>query len=190
MFSFSSEDNSPETSKRDQAIQIFLKYYNFVRAVAWRAAPSSFLLDDIAHDSFIEFVKNAEKWDYSGDLRPLLRKITQNVALVHWRKYLRNLPENLRNLGEYLQMESETPEEKQEEYDLEDRLLVLNQCLKKLPDKSRELVESYYQGLQTYPEMARDLKKSRGAVQMAMSRIRSVLKSCIEKKLKLEYSDE
>ncbi len=189
MFSFDQEKDSTDPSPKDLAVQVFLKYYNYVRSVAWRTAPSTFLLDDVAHDVFIEFVKNAEKWNFEGDLRPLLAKITQNIALVHWRKYLRNLPENLRQLGEYLRLDQEKEERFSSENDLEDRLTLLKQCLKKLPEKSRELVESYYNGIQNCSELAQTQDKSCGAIYMAMSRIRSTLKTCIERKMKTEYEN-
>ena len=174
-------DNSPG---QEQATRLFLQYYNYVRAVAFEVAPSPYLQEDIAHDVFVEFVRNAEKWDYSRDVKPLLRKMTRNIALTHWRTYMKNLPETLQKLAAYLGRENGEDQVQPDVSPMDEQLLALDLCLAKLPRKSQLLVESHYFNREAYSEIARQTNRTADAVAMAMSRVRATLKQCIEKRLR------
>ena len=52
----------------------------FVRALALRLAPTPGLIEDIAQQVFLEFIRKAGEWDLASDLRPLFTVMTRVVA--------------------------------------------------------------------------------------------------------------
>ncbi len=138
-------------------------------------------MGDIVNDVFIYFVERADRWDYQRDLTPLLRTITQHIALRHWRQYIKNMPSTLRELFEFLRNDNETESERLE--NLEAEMAALDLCLIKLPQKYRQLIEAQYFGKIKLVEMADDLNIKIGTLKKTMCRIRSILRECIEKSL-------
>ncbi|MDO5579674.1 MAG: sigma-70 family RNA polymerase sigma factor [Planctomycetia bacterium] len=167
---------------RKKASKIFLEQQNLVRIVAFRTAPSSSLLGDIANEVFITFVEHANQWDFNRDLRPLLKQITRNIAMRFWRDHLKNLPSVLQEISEIARKNAE--EEAESDFpDLEQELLALRICMKKLAPKYRSLIESYYFGKITLDHLAEKSRIKPGTLRKMMSRIRDVLKNCIQNTL-------
>ena len=75
---------------------------------------------------------------------------------------------------------SETPEQ------IELRQLALENCLKKLTDQDRELIEKRYQPGMNGKSVASDLGRPPNSVYQSLGRIRKVLQDCVERSLALE----
>ena len=65
-----------------------------------------------------------------------------------------------------------------------DRAAALEQCIEKLPEKSRQLLELRYEDGASAEEMAASLKSSAGSVRVMLHRIRNLLADCIQKEMR------
>lgn len=152
-------------------------YGPFVRALALRLAPLPTLADDIAQQVFLEFIAKSDQWDLDEDLRPLLSTMTRHVALRCWRERTRAMSAEMRGLAEHIRQLAEgaivewyRPEEQ----------AALQQCLERLPDKSRRLVELHYHLEVSSVEIASRMQMTADAVRRALFRLRQQLRECIE----------
>ena len=71
-----------------------------------------------------------------------------------------------------------------EEGFFDSRLGALRDCLHKLAPRAREMIWLRYQGAREPDEIARQVAWTPGAVRVALTRARGVLRACVESKLK------
>lgn len=161
-----------------QAAQMFLAHHDFVKGIALKHAPWPGLMEDIAQQVFLEFINKEAKWDLTKDLRPLLATMTRHVALRQWRERTRQQPEVVQKLADHIRM---LAEERDDPPRYEEEISVLRTCLQKLPDKSRELIQMYYYGDASTPEIADQLEMKADTVCRALSRVRDKLRECIQR---------
>jgi RNA polymerase sigma-70 factor, ECF subfamily len=67
-----------------------------------------------------------------------------------------------------------------------DRREALEACLDELPTRSRRLLDLRYVEEQSVADMAREIGSTLGSVRVLLSRVRTVLASCIERRLAME----
>ncbi|MDO5581419.1 MAG: sigma-70 family RNA polymerase sigma factor [Planctomycetia bacterium] len=175
---------------KDAAAQIFLQYYDYVRSVAFRLAPAGQIQDDISHDVFVEFTEHHDRWILEkGKIKPLLRKITQNIALQYWRRYVKEQPEFLQNIIH--EIWDPTDHDSDRDLDLhEDMLLALKVCLQKLTPRNRKIVEMHYFKNASYEQIMKETNRTVPTLYSLMTRIRSALHQCIKKAMNLEIENE
>ncbi|MBB5040370.1 RNA polymerase sigma factor [Prosthecobacter dejongeii] len=168
--------NTQET----RAAQIFLTHHDFVKGVALKYAPWPGLMEDIAQQVFLEFMAKEQRWDLENDLRPLLATMTRHVAMRLWRDRTRQRPEVVQKLADHIRLlaeESELPPRYEEEVGL------LRECLQKLPEKSRDLIQMYYYSDVSTPQIAEQLEMKADTVCRALSRVREKLRECIQRQI-------
>lgn len=175
------DDNGED--RKDRASALFLRYYHFVEAIAFRCAPSSELQSDIVHDAFLDFMKKADQWDLERDVRPLLRKITQNIALQYWRNHVRNMPEHLQMLAEKVQKKISSDEDQTANSNLDEQLAALEGCVERLSPRYRRLVRLFYFEKVPLERLSEETSFSLFALRKAMCRIRTALRECVERRL-------
>jgi RNA polymerase sigma-70 factor (ECF subfamily) len=149
----------------------------FVRALALRFAPAPGLAEDIAQQVFLEFLAKAAQWDLTRDVQPLLAGMTRNVARRCWRDYTHKLPEQTRELAEHIRALAEDQDVCWHD---EEEASALRQCLDRLPDKSRQLVELHYFLDLTSVDIAARMAMNADAVRRALFRLRAQLRKCIQ----------
>lgn len=165
-------------SKDTLAAQVFLTHHDFVRGIALRYAPWPGLVEDISQQVFLEFLHNDSKWDLHQDARPLLATMTRNIAMRMWRERTRQQSEVVQKLAEHIRQlaqQRDAPPRYAEKSE------ALHSCLKKLPDKSRELVQLYYYDGASTTDIAEVIDAKVDTVRRAMSRLRNKLRECIQK---------
>ncbi|MDO5581036.1 MAG: sigma-70 family RNA polymerase sigma factor [Planctomycetia bacterium] len=175
-----------QTEKQEKAAQLFLKYHYFVEKVAFCAAPSIQLQEDIVNDAFLDFIRKADQWDLDQDVRPLLKRITIISARRYWRDYVRSLPESLQTLAEIAKEEDRSDHSP----NLEDQLESMEICMKKLAQKAQNLLDLHYFRQLSCKQIAEETGQSRESVYTALSRIRSILRDCMEHALRWSTSHE
>ncbi|MDD3585780.1 MAG: sigma-70 family RNA polymerase sigma factor [Thermoguttaceae bacterium] len=174
---------------RDEATSLFLRHYDFIRGVAFRHAPSRSLQEDIVNDVYIDFIEKYDQWNVDpNNLRPLFRKITQNIALQYWRDWVKNLPENVQKLLDYI-WQKEQPKTGEECAMLREELHALESCLDKLKPENRELIELLYLKNLSYAELIERTGQKAGTIYSLMSRIRARLQICVDRTMNVEVSD-
>src|SRR5689334_14169199 len=155
----------------------------FVRALALRLAPAPSLAEDIAQQVFLEFMAKASEWDLARDVKPLLAVMTRNVARRCWRERLHTLPEVQRQLAEHIRQLAES---KEVNWFGQEERSALEQCLDRLPTKSRRLIEMHYYLDNSSVEIARQMNMNADAVRRALFRLREQLRKCVRKFLPQE----
>lgn len=173
-------------------VEAFRSKYGLVVHAAQRFAPDPDLIPDIVQQVFLEFIQNSEKrqWDIDGDINGLLYRITQNVCANLWRTRRKESPEAIRQIGEYLlqlnqqRAEQEKPEEITDE--TVDEFRALQECLARLPEKSRRIIDMRYFLDMPTREIAEELHMEQGTVRKTVARIRQRLRKCIERTLQLQ----
>ncbi|MDO5555042.1 MAG: sigma-70 family RNA polymerase sigma factor [Planctomycetia bacterium] len=173
---------------REKATFHFLQHHDFIRRVAFRAAPNPSLQEDIVQDVYVEFVSKAGKWDYDSELRPLLRKITTNIAKRYWHEKLRHLPSNLQKIAALTQkyLENERPAH---EARFDDQQLALDLCMKKLTSRSLLILEAFYCKQMKAGQIAAMVGMTEGAVHKVLSRAREFLRQCVDKSVEGTQND-
>ena len=161
-----------------QAAQVFLAHHDFVRGVALKYAPWPGLMEDIAQQVFLEFMAKESQWDLSPDARPLLATMTRHIAMRQWRERTKQQPEVVQKLADHIRL---LAEEREAPPRYEEEISVLRNCLQKLPEKSRELVELYYYNDIGTPQIADQINMKADTVCRALSRVREKLRECIER---------
>lgn len=161
--------------------EIVQVHSGFVRALAVRLAPWPGLAEDIAQQVFLEFLVKADQWDLQRDVRPLLAGMTRNVALRTWRERTRSMPDQLADLAEHIRGLAESQEV---DWPAQEGLQALQDCVAKLPDKSRRLIELHYYLEVTSVEISRQMAVKADAVRRALFRLRDQLRRCIQDVLK------
>lgn len=167
-----------ESHRIVQASQLFLKYQDFVKGLAYRYAPLPGYAEDIAQQVYLEFVSNIERFDLEKDIQPLLHTITKNTALRIWTQRTKSSPENLRKIAEHIQAFTlEEPESSN--LDLE--VASLQRCLQTLPERSHALIMQHYFDGVSMVEIAKAMQASDKSVRKAFCKIRDKLRVCIRK---------
>lgn len=173
------------TSRETRAAQIFLSYHDFVKAMALKYAPWPGLTEDISQQVFLEFIAKEERWDLEKDLRPLLATMTRFVAMRLWRERTREKPDVIQKLAEHIR---QLAEEQATKPLFEQELGMLKECLNKLPERSRNLIQLYYYHEIGTPEIAEQLSMKADTVCRALSRVREKLRECIQRRLQTDTS--
>ncbi len=181
----------PQTTRiltPQEATEVFMKYYGYVRSVAFASAPVASLSEDIAHDAFVCFMDNVATWEYSDEkIKPLLKSITRNMAARVWKRQMRQSPEALCGVANLLRTELFDDEEFHASYcSLEDKIVALRSCLAKMSPENRALIEKLYFDENSYSELSELLNKSTAALYMQASRVRMQLYECVNATLEAE----
>jgi len=165
------------TERNSQVEAIVEAHQGFVKALALKIAPVPGFAVDIAQQVFLEFVEKGDKWDLTGDLRPLLATMTRNVARRHWREKCKAMSPEAIALVE--QIQSLTEQEEVAWYSEEEKA-ALRQCMEKLPEKSRNILKLHYDVGVSSVEMAAQMQVKADAVRRALFRLRCQLRKCVE----------
>lgn len=68
-------------------------------------------------------------------------------------------------------------------HETSDHILILRDCLMRLPERNRQLIQLRYGQKQSVRQLAEDAGKKESAMKMMLMRIRQMLHKCIESKL-------
>lgn len=161
--------------------ETFLSHYDLVvRAVAF-CAPDADLANDAVQQTYLEFFQNAQrgKWDLDRDVAPLLNKIARTIALRMWKERLGTRPKHLRLLEEYLHRKYDEAQSRHDEDTGLERMSLVRDCIRKLPEKSREMIELRYFQEKTIPEIAARMNVSEKTAQQILRRIREKIRRCV-----------
>lgn len=171
-------NDSPLSPEQAHASQVFLEYHLYVQRVALLFAPADSLNGDIVNEVFLRFVENASKWDYTRDLRPLLKKMTKHVALAFWRDHVKSLPESLKRVAIRLQERSSTVADELTTAS-DDELIALELCMKRLTVEQRDLLQAFYYSSKTTVQISQETGQNVNTLYSILSRARNALRECI-----------
>jgi len=177
-----SEEASAELLRRHQAQ---------VRAYLTRFVRDREMVRDLAQETFLAAYRHLDSWRGEAPLRLWLLSIARNQALMHLREEARRHARRAASLeaaaaswmSERIGKDDSGPDRHEGE------LAALQACLKGLAPASAEIVNQYYFGRHSAADIARDTGKRETAIWMALSRIRQVLRQCIESRVAVLRAD-
>jgi len=172
-----------------EAFESVLRLYQAdVRVLMRRHFGNSAEADEVAQEVFVHVYQSMAKFRQEGSLRAWVLAIARNQILLH----LRNETRRKRLTGftvppELLEVGATTSDADPFQHETAaTQLLALQDCLQRLGDAPRALVEAFYFQGQPAESIATKTGKNPGAIRMMLMRIRKQLGKCIRGKLSLE----
>ena len=155
--------------------EIVREYGPTVRAWLSRHIWDHDTVNELAQETFVAAWSSLDRYDGTSNLGAWLTGIARNRLRNHLRsKYRRNsamerYKSQLLNLlgGEDTQHN-------------ENILMILNKCIEKLPDRSRDIIKERYYGSQTVADLADSNSLQPNALSQLLFRIKSKLKICVK----------
>jgi RNA polymerase sigma-70 factor (ECF subfamily) len=170
----------PGAPARRETIELLVKEHEaYVRSLALRLSPDPAEADDIAQEAFLIAFRKLDMLDVRRDLRPWLAATVRNLSHRAWEEALRNQRLKRDALAEYLEILAEEPSGLY----AEPAKAALRNCLMKLPERSRTLLNLRYNMNLTSEAIAGQITTSAEAVRMALVRTRELLRACIGRAL-------
>jgi len=142
-------------------------------------------VDDLAQEALVIAYERMGDFDEKRDFGAWVRGIARNLVINERRKDARRKRILSDNLTEVLLASTSIPEnEPEEKGDLaQAKVAALRECLEKVPEKSRALVQEKYEAEQSAPDIAAKLNMTAAAVRKSLERVRTALRKCMEERL-------
>lgn len=134
-------------------------------------------IEEVAQEVVIQMHRSIGRYESDQPFLPWLRSIARHVAFNYWRTH-RAEERKMKAFQRYLERNVESSPRDQRHLEINsDRL---EECLGRLQEKHREMVKLRYQlGLDS-TRIAGTMGLQAAAVRQSLSRIRDILKSCVE----------
>lgn len=162
---------------RDAYRKIVEEHHPMLVAYISFRVPYSGLVDELVHLTFIRAYELLEEYDGDRDFGVWLRTLAHYQILREFKRYSRE-KEKLASYADRIRMElweqSLDPEPEEQTYRL------LSECLEKLTDRSRELVELRYHKKSSVKDIAHLKEEKVSWVTTTLARIRQKLRECME----------
>lgn len=150
-----------------------------LRAFIAMKLPIPHLIDEIAHETFVFSHRRIMEFRPGTDFGKWLRAIAFNLIRKETLRHQRFSRNQEKFLEHHLVQESVrgdfTPEQP--------LVAVLEECLARLPDQQRHLLERKYTLSESSREIAAALGQSEAWVRTTLCRVRTALRHCIERKI-------
>jgi len=173
-----------------EAFDAVLRLYQAdIRILMRRHFGNSVEADEVAQEVFVQIYQSMAKFRQEGSLRAWVMAIARNQILL----YFRNETRRRRLTGvivspEILEIDATTTDADPFQHETaEAELHALQNCLQRLGDAPRGLVEAFYFQARSAESLAVENGQSAGAIRMMLMRIRKQLGKCIRMKLQLKY---
>ena len=142
------------------------------------------LAEDVYQETAVAILKDLNGFDPSRDFRAWMRGIARNKAKQALTRISREQKLPAEEVETLIAQAYEEQSEEDRNY-LVRYQAYLQDCMERLTDWQRTAVRLRYAENLNLESIARNLDKSTGAVQVGLSRARSLLHKCIEKKWRL-----
>ncbi|ELP31349.1 sigma-70 family RNA polymerase sigma factor [Rhodopirellula baltica] len=137
-------------------------------------------VDDLAQDAFVVAYERIDTLDDMDNAGPWLRSIARNLVRNELRKSSRRRRVVNASLSEAMLAMSDEPVTGPWS---EDWFTALRACVDRLPGHGRALVNGRYTRGQNATQLANETEMTPVAVRQALSRLRGLLRNCVESRL-------
>lgn len=155
-----------------------------LRAFIAMKLPVPHLIDELAHETFVFAHRHIMDFEAGTDFGKWIRAIAYNLVRKETLRYQRSAKNREKFLEHFLVEQASrgpvTPEST--------AIVYLEECLRKLPEQQRELLEHKYQLSESSREIARAFDRSEAWVRTNLCRVRTALRKCIEQKMETDFS--
>jgi len=152
------------------------KYWRLVWYIVTRFSFDGDTAEDLVQKSFIRAYENLSRWSPTGTFSSWLATVTRNECLTHLKK-TKNHRKNLKLYQDHVSMRQEDMS------DATDRLSALDHCLNQLEGKAQEVLKLHYHERMPFQKIAILLNCSLDATRKLASRVRGVLRECINNRM-------
>lgn len=150
-----------------------------LRAFVAMKLPIPHLIDEIAHETFVFSHRHIHDFKAGTDFGKWLRAIAFNLIRKETLRHQR-LSRNREKFLEHHLVQESIKGEFSPEMPL---VAVLEECLSKLPEQQRRLLERKYTFAESSREIAAAFGQSDAWVRTTLCRVRTALRQCIENKM-------
>lgn len=156
-------------------------YQQDVRIMTRRHLNDSLAADEVAQEVFVQLFRSIAGFRGDSSLRTWILGVTRNQI----RLYLRNESRRQRRSATVMSPELLESEEAITDHDsfrlagAKHELTALRNCLKKLGERPRQVVEDFYFNKRSAESIATDRQQTPAAVRMLLMRVRKRLGECI-----------
>lgn len=142
--------------------------------------PRAAWVDDLAQQSFVSAYQSLKSFRVGTDFYAWLRQIAYN----HLRAELEKTNRRKRLETDYLQEIGAAEFDRRLDRDEpdEDALAMLRDCVSRLPDTSRRIIQGHYTDGRPLADIAGSLGRPAASLKVTLFKIRVRLKECIQKK--------
>lgn len=170
---------------RDDFMRLFLRHESDLKAFIGSLVLDRTLRDDVFQEVALALWKQADAFDVSRSFGAWTRGIASNIILQQRGKQARFpltfSPETIKAIADaFERTETEAPRKAES----------LRECLKQLPEKSRQLLVLRYEEDLATTEIAARTRQTVDALYQALSRIRARLEDCIRQRLLREEATQ
>ena len=167
-----------ESQQSEEAfVQLFARNERHIRAFVRSMGLDWNAVDDVVQTVSLVMWRKWDQFDPATDFMKWARVIARFEVLKFRRTMARDRHVFRDDLMELL---ADASEDLEERVSSERYRECLDQCLEKLPEKSRKLIGAVYNEDKTIKEVAAELGTSATALYKALNRIRTELRGCIE----------
>lgn len=176
---------------REAFVEILRLYQADVRVLMRRHFGNSAEADEVAQEVFVQIYQSMANFRQEGSLRAWVMAIARNQILLHFRNEARR--RRLKGVvvpPELLNAETTTTDVDPVQHEsAEAELNALRDCLDRLGDQPRAMVEAFYFQEKSAEAVAAETGKNAGAIRMMLMRIRKQLGKCIQGKLSFQNGE-
>lgn len=166
---------------KEEIVRLFMTHQRMLREFIVSLVPDANDVDDILQEVSVVVLAKSDPPQDLAKFPAWCRGVARNVILHHWRDRRKTFVPPSARFVEAVEIAYQEGDSRDEEMSLRRR--ALEECLKKLPGTSRNLLElRYVQGAPS-DEIARTLGRSAPGIRMALMRVRTALSSCIQGRL-------
>jgi len=163
------------------AFSLLVKMYQGnVRACLAVRMNNTFEADDLAQETFIVAFRRLKEFEPDRPIGPWLRSIAFNLLRNFWHKHK---AEPVGHSEELALLVDEHISLNYSERNELNALQTLGECMKKLDESMRRLIELRYHENLPLAELTRKLNINHSTLTMRLHRVRFVLKQCVESNL-------
>lgn len=171
--------SAPDQEQTARVQQLFVQHIAHLRGMLRALVRDRARVDDLVQETFLTVTAKANSFEEGTSFRAWLFTIARFKVL----KSLRQNPLAHALTDEVIEAltasEPELP-------DGDERMQHLTHCLESLAPQARRTIELRFQQSLRPPEIARTMNWTTGAVKVALSRARSVLRECVERRVAAE----
>ncbi len=166
---------------RDRAIREFVRLERMLREFVGSLVAHAQDAEDVFQEAAVVILRKGADVEEPARFPQWCRSVARNEARNYWRRRDRQKLELWEDFSRVVdQVYAEADSNLNED---ERRRRLLDQCVRQLPGPSRRILKLFYvEGLDTNT-LAKRLKRSGGAVRVALTRVRETVRQCVERTL-------
>ena len=138
------------------------------------------LVEEVLQETYVTAFEKLSQYRPVGTFRPWLRTIARNHLFAHWRER-RRVSEIEHDTLEGMIADDGLQELERDDERHERESARLAECLDRLPERARTMLERRYCEEQPLSSLAQQFKRSAATLSVTLFRLRQQLKRCVER---------